>query len=464
MRLAFVLGVIAMTRIAAADDETPGENVPAAAAPVAVAPDQVSGVAIDEHGEDHPVYRGLLLPVRYLTIGIMAPFRGGAYLLERYQLRDRIEQLLFNDDGTFGVYPTAFIESQLGFNVGIHAIESNAFGHKEKITAAASYGGEFQQAYEGTFATGELLGAFHIRARGSYQAWNRSNFFGIGNANQRTPVMETQVDALTDDTSYHTRFGQDVSHGEIQGTVTAVGPLSFGVTAAYTRRRFNANAIVDEYEKTIAQYDATSLVGYLTGVDNFYGEASVTFDTRSYRNRYISLAAPSTGWWATAWIGDTQGIEKDPSDYVRYGVDVHRYIDIYHGDRVLILRGYLEAVTAKLSEIPFTDLPRIGGNDILRGYEVDRFRDRAAAVVTAEYDWPLHYGLTGYIFCDMGRVANSVGDLDPSDIHVGYGGGIQVQSLAAFLVRGQIAYSGDGIFFRLALDPIADTRSKQRRL
>ncbi|HEY0251243.1 MAG TPA: BamA/TamA family outer membrane protein, partial [Kofleriaceae bacterium] len=311
--------------------------------------------------------------------------------------------------------------------------------------------------------SGEFFNPVSLKARASWQAWNRSNFFGIGNGSLQ-PTAPAMIDALNDDTAIHTRYGQDVIHAELSGTVTAVGPLSFGAAVAYTERSFTDHAVVDEFEKTIAAYQASSLVGYLTGANNFYGEFSATIDTRAYVSRYISRAAPSSGWWATGWIGRNRGIQGDPSQYWRYGGDVHRYIDIYHGDRVLILRGYLEAVTAALDAIPFTDLPRIGGSEVLRGYEVDRFRDRAAADVSAEYDWPLHYGLTGYIFCDAGRVAHQVSDLDPSDLHYGYGGGIQIQSLTAFLVRAQVAHSTDGWFFRLALDPVADTRQKQRRL
>lgn len=451
-----VISVVFASRIAAADDVHP-------ALPRPVPPDQISGVEIPDTVEDHPVARVLLTPLRWTTELVAAPFRGGAYLLERYQLRDRIAAWLFSEHGTFGVYPTAFVESQLGWNVGLHVVDSNLFGHAEHVSATASYGGEFQQAYEGSLTSGDLLGAAAVKARVSYQAWNRSSFFGIGNADL-SPVMPAVIDALADDTAIHTRFGQDVTHAELLGTIAIAGPLSLGVAGSYTRRSFHDHAIVDEFEKTVDAYDPRSLVGYLDNADNFYGELSATIDDRHYASRYISRAAPSSGFWGSLFTGAAQGVSGDPSHYVRYGGDLHRYFDLYHGDRVLILRARYEAVTADLDKIPFTDLPRLGGNEVLRGFEVDRFRDRIAALVSAEYDFPIHYGVNGYIFVDGGRVAHEIGALDPTGVHVGYGGGFQIQSLSSFLFRAQVAHSRDGTFFRLALDPLRDPKIKQRRL
>jgi outer membrane protein assembly factor BamA len=223
---------------------------------------------------------------------------------------------------------------------------------------------------------------------------------------------------------------------------------------------FESNAFVP----TSDVYAASSLVGYATGVNNAYVELDATLDTRESASRYISKATPSWGWWGEAFVGIARGRDDDPSSYTRYGADLRRYIDLYHGDRVLVVRGYLEGVTATTDQIPFTDLPRLGGNDLLRGFEIDRFRDRVVAMASVEYDFPVHYGVNAYLFVDAGRTAHDIGGLDPTDLHYGYGLGLQVQSLSAFLVRGQIATSTEGTFFRLALDPVSDLRAKKRRL
>jgi Omp85 superfamily domain len=470
----------ALTGVAWADEPvpetviTPGAPVaPANASPVpappeAVAPALVTGVEVpDNMAPDHTVGRAVLFPFKLLTEALLAPLRGGAYLLERYQLIDRIKGLLFNDDGDLGWYPTAFIETHLGWNVGVHVVASNVLGHDEHVSLGVGYGGEYEQTYDAKITTGSLLDRVSLGLRTTYQVYDRSDFFGIGNARlSGTPTIPaTPIDALGNETAVPTRFGQHVAHGEVYGSGQVVGPLSLGAAIALTRRTFEDHAdLQGTYARTTDAYTRMSLVGFDTGANHAYGELSAVLDTREVASRYISRAAPSTGWWATAFVGVARGREQDPSHYTRYGVDIRRYLDLYHVDRVVVLRGYLEGVTAPIDQIPFTDLPRLGGNELLRGFEIDRFRDRVVAMASIEYDFPVHYGVNAYGFIDGGRVAHDLAGLDPSDLHYGWGAGLQVQSLSAFLLRAQISHSTEGTFLRLAVDPVADLRAKKRRL
>jgi len=466
-----------LTRVAWADEPTPAtvttpgvtvapaNAVPVPAPPEAVAPELVTGVGVpDNSAPDHTVGRTVLFPFRLLTEALLAPLRGGAYLVERYQIPDRIERLLFSDDGSLGMYPTAFVETHLGWNVGLHVVDSNVVGHREHVSLGVGYGGQYEQTYDAKITTGSLLDRVTLGLRAHYQVYDRSDFFGIGNAGL-SGLPTTPVDALSNDTAFATRFGQHVAHAELHGSGAVIGPLSIGGAVALTRRTFETHADLEgAFTPTTDVYAPMSLVGFATGANNAYGEVSAMIDTRDVANRYISRAAPSTGWLATGFVGVARGREQDPSHYTRYGADIRRYVDLYHGDRVLVLRGYLEGVTAPLDQIPFSDLPRLGGNELLRGFEVDRFRDRVVALASVEYDFPVHYGVNAYLFVDGGRVANDIGGLDPSDLHDGWGAGLQVQSLNAFLLRAQIAHSTEGTFLRLAVDPVADLREKKRRL
>jgi outer membrane protein assembly factor BamA len=147
---------------------------------------------------------------------------------------------------------------------------------------------------------------------------------------------------------------------------------------------------------------------------------------------------------------------------VRYGVDALRYINLYRGDRVLLLRAYAEAVTGPLDEIPFTDLPRLGGPLMLRGYHRDRFRDRIALLGTGEYAFPIGELMSGFLFLDAGRVERAWDDLSGDRIRYGFGGGIQLQSVDAFIMRFQVAGSADepGVFIKLSFDPLYNPRPR----
>ncbi|HEY1558122.1 MAG TPA: BamA/TamA family outer membrane protein [Kofleriaceae bacterium] len=453
----FLITFTALAARVAAADPPPPESP----APPAVPADQVSGVTVedDDSSTAREIGRVVLSPIRLGSEVVFAPLRGGAWLIERYQLRDRVMQVFTRDDGQYGIFPTAFVESEVGLNLGVHAFDNDVFGHGERLALAAGYGGELKQRYDASLTSGKLAGGTRVGLRLSYRAWDRSNFFGIGNGNVTAPMAAP----APLDQAVHTRFAQDVSHVEATSTTPIAGPLSVDLVGAYTLRHFSTDAELDGYAPTLNVYDEMSVVGFQHGADNFYGEAGLSLDTRSEVDRYISHVAPSSGWYGHVGAGFTQGVDGDPSHYVRYSADLRRYIDLYNGDRVLVVRGYLEGVTAPIDEIPFTDLPRIGGAELLRGFEHDRFRDRVAAVATLEYDFPLQSWIGAYTFVDAGRVAHDVGSLDPNALHVGWGGGIELHTLDAYLLRAQAAHSEDGTFISLAFAPTYDTRARARR-
>src|SRR5262249_27421415 len=114
------------------------------------------------------------------------------------------------------------------------------------------------------------------------------------------------------------------------------------------------------------------------------------------------------------------------------------------------------------ADIPFTDLPRLGGPQLLRGYHRDRFRDRAALMSTAEYAFPIGEQLSGYLFLDAGRVEPGLDDISFDRMRYGFGGGFQIQSLEAFIMRPQVAASADepGVFIQLSFDPLYNPRPR----
>jgi len=424
-------------------------------------PDQISGVAVDDDNSStlRDVGRAVLYPLRLGTALAIAPLRGGAWVVERYQLRDRITRLFVSDDGSYGFYPTAFVETGVGINAGMHMFHNDLFGHGEHLTLAAGFGGEFKQRYDVSFTSGALAADTRVGVRLSYRAWDRSNFFGIGNADQ-SALMSGPVSL---DEAVHTRFAQNATHVELTTATPIAGPISLDLLGAYSHRRFNTNAQLDGFEPILNAYDEMSLVGFEHGADNFYGELALAIDARSVANRYISQAAPSTGWYGRVGAGS-----RRVSTTIRRTTSATAPISGATSICSTATACSSCAPTSKASRprptrFPFTDLPRLGGTELLRGFAHDRFRDRVAAVGSLEYDFPLQSWVGAYTFVDAGRVAHDLGSLDPSGVHVGWGGGLEFHTHDAFLFRVQAAHSIDGTFLRFALDPTYDTRGKARR-
>ena len=124
----------------------------------------------------------------------------------------------------------------------------------------------------------------------------------------------------------------------------------------------------------------------------------------------------------------------------------------------------MEGVAGDLENVPFVDLPRLGGPILLRGYDRDRFRDRILGLTSAEYEFDLGYAFTGFLFVDAGRVYPDLSDLSLDDVRFGYGGGLQLQTEKAFLGRVGLASSTDGgLIFTLSLDPVYDPKARVER-
>ncbi|HEU5055340.1 MAG TPA: BamA/TamA family outer membrane protein, partial [Kofleriaceae bacterium] len=129
-----------------------------------------------------------------------------------------------------------------------------------------------------------------------------------------------------------------------------------------------------------------------------------------------------------------------------------------------VLRALAEEVRGDLDEIPFVDLPRLGGPVLLRGYPRDRFRDRAMALASAEYLFDLGSMVAAYLFVDAGRVAPHLADLTAEDARVGYGGGLQIYTNASLLGRLNLASSIDGgLFVSFRFDPVYQPQSRVER-
>lgn len=424
------------------------EAEPVDAMPVA---DSVSGVLVPETVEAPRwvwIPRALLFPLRIAAQIGFAPLRGAAWASDRYRLRDRIAQLLFNDDGTFGIYPIALFATGLGLNVGARLVARDLAGSGERLSLDAGYGGELNQRYDASLSSGARLGAAVATAHASFRVWNHYNDYGIGN----------------DTAGVQTQFAQHVWYAEIAVRRQLAGPLAFQLVAAHAVRNLDGPGASVRVDRRPDAAGPGAQVGLAPATHHVYGEVGLALDSTSYASRYLSRANPSAGWLARAFVGATEGLAGDSSHYLRYGFDVHRFLDLYRGDRVLVLHAALEGVTAPLDAIPFLDLPRLGGEALLRGFHDDRFRDRLAGLGSAEYRFPVQDGVTGFAFADAGQVASAVSRFELHAWHVGVGGGLQFQTRASFLFRLQVATSDDGTFFQLAFDPGRDVHARQRRL
>lgn len=402
--------------------------------------------------------RGLLLVPRWGLWLAASPVRGGLYAFERHGVGPRLRRL-FSGDGPVSVFPTVARESGHGLTYGVGG------GVGRHVRANFLFGGEVRQVYDLRLRTRGLLGPrIDLELGGQVQLLRESQFYGIGNRDLEPAAGAMDIDAAADPTAVETRFDQRNLRLELaaDGTPLAALPsLAARLTAAYLVKDIDSTdpeELPASYTDIAEVYDTAELTGFAGGARYGYGEARAIWDDRVVTNPHASAAGPSTGWKLEGFAGYAHGLEDDPSRYLRYGLDVQRYLDLYLGDRVLLLRAYLEGVTADVNDVPFTELPRIGGSRLLRGYARNRFRDRHVVASSVEYRWPVSRFLGAFAFVDAGAALRRLDDLDPSELHPGYGAGVQLHTAELFLTRFLVATGDDGLTFYLSFSPSSELK------
>ena len=410
--------------------------------------------------------RAALFIPRWAFWAVMQPVRGVAYAYNRYHVADRFEGSFFNPDRTIGLYPTASYGSNFGVTFGARFVHRDMFGEGERLKLRADYGGRFRQAYGFEIGSGTRLGnRVKLELDTRYEKRPKERFVGYGNADEMDPVDGVLFDP-TSGVAVETRYREDLFRSILTVETPIVAALKARLSGAVVLRDFGPpeeNSGPDIRDV----YDTSRLPGFADGVENFYIEGELAYDTRRRTSIYETEVLDATGWLAYAYLGGMTGIEGDPSDFYRYGGEVQRFIDLYNGNRILTLRVLVEAVggtdVRDDDQIAFSDLPELGGNEYLRGYGTSRFRDKAITLATAEYSWSLGNYWAAYTFVDAGRPFASLGDFTFEDFRLGYGAGVQIHGRRSFVMRGQIAASEEGVLLDLVVSPNFGRRERAGR-
>lgn len=428
-------------------------------------PDEASGVRVPRDGPSPWLWvpRLALLPVQLAVQAVIAPVAGAVWAYERYELRDRFYQVFFNDTETVGLYPIAYYETGFGLSGGARLVVRDLFGRGAGASARASFGGARPQAYTWKANSGDVLGdRVELEVRGAYEIISGSRFFGVGNGDL-VEAPGAPVDPRVDDLAVASRYRMTRARGRLSGRVHLTRRLDLGLHGELRDARFGDDPELRGDADIVDVYDRAGLVGFDGGVTSVYPELALRYDSRRTTRYYLSQAVPSTGWLAHLAVGYQVGIDSDQR-FPRIAVDVQRSFDLHAGDRVLLARLYVDAVGADVGEVPFIDLPALGGKQLLRGYRGDRFRDLRAGMVSLEYEYPISYVSSGFVFAEAGRVWRDNGDLADTragDIRLGYGLGVQLHTKDTFRARFSLFSSIDGdVLFSLSFDPAWDVRSR----
>ncbi len=407
--------------------------------------------------------RDLLLVPKLLFELVQLPLRAGVYVFDRYQLEDLYERTFYNRHRTFGIVPTAMFQTGTPLLAGATMVMTDALGEREHATFEALYGGPYGDVLWGWMDTGQRLGRLVLRVDGDFLRRPADPFYGIGNADVGARPR-TLVDPLTSGVAFPSYLRYQELRGALKADVRVFDGLHVVASTAFARLDFadstNAPGVT-------SVYDAVDLVGFEHGYEHVDGSLELRLDRRRSASE-LETTSYGTGWMASAFATHAHRVDAvlPPSEglgagnFTRYGADVEGFIHLGVGPRLLVLRALAEGVTGNLDQVPFVELPWLGG-DFLRGYTFERFRDRVAAVGTAQYVWDLTHNADAYVFVDAGRVYSGLDALTADHLRVGYGIGLAAYGDRNFMFEGYIASSIDGgVFVSAAFVPLLDQRPR----
>ena len=398
----------------------------------------------------------LAIPKFVLNL-IFQPLLALGRVIQKHAVIEHVMDFLYNDSRTLGIVPTAKLASGVGLSGGAklkYKSKPHGKGGNEAHleTRWGKYRHHFYEAaYEGKVFEGMPI-RFSSRAR--LESYPLLRFYGYGDVDtgKNGPLLGPR------DSNVFTRYREDrflaVLKGEIE-TETESEFLKPGFSLIYNDRDYAGKIGNHNPDPSIEKvYNPSQIKGFSQNVKTLEVTGDLELDFVDYPGQ------PSEGHEFSGFFGGVP--TQSGIGYFHYGFEEKVFINLYRKNRVLLLRGMLEAVDGSEERLPFFALPRLGGANRLRGYPTDRFRDERVGVGTLEYHYPVHQYVMGELFFEGGTFSKTYSDLG-SDWKFGGGFGFLIGTKEDLKFKLDFAY-GDGYQFSLSLNPTEAFYRRERQL
>jgi len=154
---------------------------------------------------------------------------------------------------------------------------------------------------------------------------------------------------------------------------------------------------------------------------------------------------PRSGQLVTIAYDRFQDVTSDNAHFNQVTGEAQQYLSFFNDYHTVALRHrsvYTAAENA--ADIPFYQLPHLGGPYTLRGFEPFRFRSRHAVLFNAEYRWRIWHFADLALFADAGKVFDDIGAWGFTNLDTSWGGGLRIVAPAGVMLRFDVARSTEG--------------------
>jgi hypothetical protein len=150
-------------------------------------------------------------------------------------------------------------------------------------------------------------------------------------------------------------------------------------------------------------------------VSDFVANGDIDELPAGFEGYFIAEARVSADLNSRQREGNTSGFElrlaggyavdvRTPQErqWLSYAVNVAGHLDIGHR-RVLSLSATVQGTETLAGDVPFTELPEVGGSEALPGFRRDTLRGESTASLVARYSWPIWVWLNATLHVGVGN-------------------------------------------------------------
>lgn len=174
----------------------------------------------------------------------------------------------------------------------------------------------------------------------------------------------------------------------------------------------------DNFKFTRVQTDGLLIEGKITGSKG--GRVSGVGIQFNYDSRDL-LFFPRKGWVAETFLYVESRATGSQFQYQRFSADVTRYFPIGK-ESVIAING---VAVLSLGDVPFHQMPVIGGTKRLRGYFEGKYRDENMLILQSEWRFPVYKRFGGVVFGGVGEVTDKPLAWRFSNVRYNFGGGLR---------------------------------------
>lgn len=398
-------------------------------------------------------HRPLLSWPRSLWTAVVYPLGAFTIYAERTELPRRAVDWFTNSQRTFGVFPQLQLGGETGSGGGVRSFHTNLFGRGKQFAGSYLFSRSNRHQLQVRYRDPALRG-------GPWQ-WE------LGGDFLRTDNGDATINgAAEEDEAFRLRLGQfdlraALGWSSNAGALAAyTSGLHLEASAGYGRRDLHQVAGLpltgDAYHGLGRRLSLGWVGGRLAYDSRDYTPPRATlshplnyqFPGRILRregelyHNFRNLAYPERG--GLLQVGGELAWGEAGTRFWRQEAEFQRFFTLFWRERVLALRARLDRVMALGSgQIPYADLPTLGGSQRLRGYHRGSLRGQGALLLSAEYRYPVWDTWNAVLFWDEGQAFDRYGQLEPGRLHTAYGAGLVLRTSRAFLLSLHLAHSAE---------------------